>query len=189
MLHPREATLVVEREGRDKGGVFVLREKPAYQASEWFMRATQLLVRSGVDVPPDIFRHGAVGFVTIGIGAALTGLGRAPWNEVKPLLDELLACIVSYQPPGAVTPQTQAAVIKGQIAEPATFLWLYEEVSRYTWVFRCAPSSPNFERWQRWPKPPMGRLRQRRSRHRNRCQPKASDAARTPDDLPPSRSL
>jgi hypothetical protein len=124
----REATLAVERDGRDKGGVFVIREKPAYQATEWFIRATQLLVRSGTDVPPDIFRHGPVGFVTIGIGAALTGLGRAPWAEVKPLLDELLACIASYQPPGAVAPLTQLAVVKNQIAEPATFLWLYEEV-------------------------------------------------------------
>jgi hypothetical protein len=124
----RTATVVIEREGRDKGGVFTLTEKPALQATEWAIRALQLLARSGADVPPTILQMGAAGFVTLGVGTVLTGLGKAPWHEVKPLLDELLSCVTSYQPPGAVSPQSRWDVIKGQIEEPSTILQLHEEV-------------------------------------------------------------
>lgn len=124
----RSTTVAISADGRDKGGVFVLTELPAYQATEWFLRAMQLLARSGTDVPPHIMAMGAAGFVTMGIGAVLTGLGKAPWSEVKPLLDELLLAVVSYQPPGAVQPQTAWPVIRTQIEEPATYIQIYEEV-------------------------------------------------------------
>jgi hypothetical protein len=130
----RKATVVIEREGRDKGGVFVIHEMPALPATEWFLRAMQLLARSGADVPPDIFSAGPAGFVTLGIGTVLTGLGKAPWFEVKPLLDELLECVESYQPSGGTAPLTSRAIIfgqgkaAGQVQEGATVLQLYEEV-------------------------------------------------------------
>lgn len=124
----REATITLDRDNRDKGGVFVLREKPAWQASEWFMRAMLLLARSGADVPANLLQHGAAGFVTLGLGSMLTGMGKAPWGEVKPLLDELLQCVVSYQPPGAVQGIENRTTIMGQIQEISTILQMYEEV-------------------------------------------------------------
>lgn len=130
----RTASFTVEREGRDKGGVFVIQEMPALPATDWFLRAMQLLARSGADVPADIFGAGPAGFVTLGIGTVLTGLGKAPWFEVKPLLDELLTCVVSYQPPGGHSPLTGHAIIfgqgkgGGQVEDGATILQLYEEV-------------------------------------------------------------
>lgn len=124
----RTATVVIERGGRDRGGVFVLREMAAIPASEWYIRAMQILVRSGADVPPEIMSLGPAGFITIGIGTVLTGLGKAPFHEVKPLLDELLGCIVSYQPPGGHVALTRWDVIKGQIEEPSTIFQIYEEV-------------------------------------------------------------
>lgn len=124
----RTATVVIEREGRDKGGIFVLNEMPVIPATEWFVRAMQLLIRGGVDVPPHIMQLGAAGFVTIGIGSVLTGLGKAPWHEVKPLLDELLTCVASYQPPTAAVPLSRWDQIKTQIEEPSTIFQLHEEV-------------------------------------------------------------
>ena len=112
----------------------MIQEMPALPATEWFLRAMQLLARSGADVPPDIFQAGAAGFVTLGIGTVLTGLGKAPWFEVKSLLDELRSCVVSYQPPGGQAALTSAAVIfgqgnsGGQVQEASTLLQLYEEV-------------------------------------------------------------
>ena len=124
----RTATIAITRAGRDQGGVVTITEKPAYQATEWFIRAMQILVRSGADVPPDIMQQGAAGFVTMGIGTVLTGLGKAPWQEVKPLLDELLSCVTSYQPPGAAMPIIGLPIILQQIAEPSTVLQIHEEV-------------------------------------------------------------
>jgi hypothetical protein len=125
---PRQASVTITRPGRDQGGVFEITEKPAYQATEWFLRAAQLMARAGVDLPPNILLHGIEGFATMGIGALVTGLGKAPWGEVKPLLDELLACIVSYRPPGGQVALTGLPIILQQISEPATILQLHEEV-------------------------------------------------------------
>jgi hypothetical protein len=124
----RTAPVVMERDNRDKGGVFMIEEMPAFQATEWFMKAMQFLARSGTDVPSNIFAAGAEGFAVMGIGAALAGLGRVPYHEARPLLDELLTCVKSYQPPGGMVPLTDWRLIKGQIEEVPTFLQLYEEV-------------------------------------------------------------
>lgn len=130
----RKATVVIQRDGRDKGGIFVIQEMAALPATDWFLRAMQLLARSGADVPPNIFQAGAAGFVTLGIGTVLTGLGKAPWFEVKPLLDELLECVESYQPPEGQAALTSRVIIfgqgksGGQVQEGATILQLYEEV-------------------------------------------------------------
>ena len=140
----RTAAITITREGRDHGGVFVITEMPAVPATEWFIRAMQLLARSGADVPPNIFQAGAAGFAAMGIGTVLTGLGKAPWFEVKPLLDELLACVTSYQPPGAITSQTQLPVILGQIEEPATIMQIHEEVVSLHLGFSIADRLSNF---------------------------------------------
>lgn len=123
----REHYVTIEREGRDKGGTFHLREMPALSATDWFMRAMQLLARSGADVPPGLMAHGPEAFVAMGIGTVLQGLSRGAWGDVKPLMEELLGCVVSYQPPGGQVPLSGAAW-RGQVEEPATIFQLYEEV-------------------------------------------------------------
>lgn len=128
MAGRRSATVVIARAGRDQGDVFTLTERAAIPTTEWCMRAMQLLIRSGADVPPNIMSMGVAGFITIGIGTVLTGLGKAPWYDVKPLLDELLTCVTSLQKQGATVPLTNWALIAGQIEEPSTILQLYEEV-------------------------------------------------------------
>lgn len=140
----RTAAVVIERDGRDRGGVFVLQEMAAIPATDWFIRAMQILARSGADVPADIFAQGAAGFVTMGIGAVVTGLGKAPWFEVKPLLDELLTCVQSYQPPGGTVALTNWNIIAGQIEEPATVLQLHEEVISLHLGFSLAAKISNF---------------------------------------------
>lgn len=123
----RETTVAITREGRDQGKSFNIRELPAAQAEEWFSRAIMLLVRAGVDMPPNIFDHGAAGFAAIGIGTALTGLGKAPWFEVKPLLDEMMGCLVSFNAPGGASVTVHSQIV-GQIEEVATIIQLREEI-------------------------------------------------------------
>jgi hypothetical protein len=122
----REAIITISRPGRDQGKTFVLTEMPAVQAEEWFCRTIMLLARSGTEVPPDIFRHGSAAFAAIGISAALSGLGKAPWAEVKPLMDELLACVAFRTPVGSVI--TVHSQVMSQIEEVETILRLKEEV-------------------------------------------------------------
>jgi hypothetical protein len=124
----KEAIVTITRDGRDRGKVFTIREMPAAQATEWFDRAMQLIARSGIDVPPDIFEHGPAGFAVIGIGAAMSAVGRAPYSDVKPLLEELMNCVVSLRSPGTAVDITMPAAIMSQIEEVATILHLREEV-------------------------------------------------------------
>jgi len=129
----RTSTIVINQSiagnpSRDNGGIFTLKEMPAEQASDWFLRAMQFLVRSGMDVPPHIFEAGPAGFFAIGIGTALAGLAKSPFHEVKPLLDELKACVETYLPPGGTQELRQWAVISSQIQEATTIFRLYEEV-------------------------------------------------------------
>lgn len=123
----RETEVTIRREGRDKDKTFTLREMPAAQAEEWFMRAMMLLARSGAEVPSDLFQQGAMAFAAIGIGAALTGLGKAPWGEVKPLLDDMMRCVVAISSPSGV-PVTNHAQVMAQIEEVHTLIQLREEV-------------------------------------------------------------
>lgn len=124
--------------GRDNGGVFELMEMAAEPASDWFMRAMQFLVRAGIDVPPHIFAAGPAGFFAMGIGTALTGLSKAPWHEVKPLLAELLTCVRSYTPPGGEVPIVGWNLIRTQILDAATIFLLYEEVVSLSLGFSLA---------------------------------------------------
>lgn len=123
-----EAPVTITREGRDKGGVFLIREMGAIPATDWFIRAIQLLARAGAEVPPNLMAHGPEAFVSMGLGTILQGVSRGQWSEMKPLLDELLGCVVSYQPPGAVAPIGVQSQALAQIQEPATVFQLYEEV-------------------------------------------------------------
>lgn len=123
----REATIQIASDGRDKGGIFVLREMGAIPATDWFIRAVQCLGHSGIEVPAGMMNQGAEMMAAMGFGTILLAAARSHWGEMKPLLDELLGCISSYQPPGGQIPLT-GSVILGQIEEPATIFQLYEEV-------------------------------------------------------------
>lgn len=134
----RVKTVVIDREGRDKGGVFELEEMPAMPATDWLMRAGQLLARAGTNVPADIAEHGVTGFLALGMGAVASGLGNAPWGEAKPLLDQLLGCVRSYTPPGGKAALTGWGLIQQQIEEPNTIFQLYEEALSLTMGFSIA---------------------------------------------------
>lgn len=134
----RTATVTIEREGRDKGGVLVLREMPAEQAAFWIMRAGQILIRAGADIPSDIAEHDITGFIAMGVGTLLSGIGKASWAETKPLLEELRTCVVSWTPPGGQAPLSMWGAISPQIMEISTHFQIYEEALSLTVGFSVA---------------------------------------------------
>lgn len=118
--------VTISREGRDKGKTFVITEMSASAAEEWFSRAMMLLARSGAEVSPDIFNHGAAAFAAMGIAAAVTGLGKAPFGEVKVLLHEMFGCVAFKGPNGMLI--SERTMVDSQIEEVSTRLQLREEV-------------------------------------------------------------
>lgn len=84
-------TVVIEDDpnNRDSGKIFVLKEMPAAQAERWATRALQALARSNLDVPANIGQGGWAGIAVLGF----TMLAHASFDELKPLLDEMWACV------------------------------------------------------------------------------------------------
>lgn len=124
----REAAITITAPGRDQGKVYHIRELNAVPAEEWFTRAMQLLVRAGVEVPANILQEGAMGFVTMGIGACLTGLGKAPYGEFRALMDDMMVCLVGYQEKASAIKIENIQVILDQTEEVATLIKLREEI-------------------------------------------------------------
>lgn len=124
----REAAITITTPGRDLGKIYHIRELYAVPAEEWFARAMQMLLRAGVDVPPNILEQGAMGFVTMGIGACLTGLGKAPFDDTKLLMDQMMTCLVGYQEKAGSARIENINVILDQTEEVSTLIRLREEI-------------------------------------------------------------
>lgn len=79
----------ITAEGRDKGKRFYLTEMPPIQAEKWAARALLALTSSGVDIPENIAGAGLAGVAALGFQA----LGRANFQAIEPLMDEMLQCV------------------------------------------------------------------------------------------------
>jgi hypothetical protein len=132
----KEATVIIEADGRDKGKIFRLREMPAQQAEAWGGRLLMTLANHGVDVPPNFFDMTMAGIAVMGVYA----LTRVPWDEAKPLLDEMMRC-VKIQPgpnPAVVRDIVERGDDGDDIEEVATRLQLKDEVLRLHLGFSLA---------------------------------------------------
>lgn len=107
---------------RDAGKRYHITEMPAAQAEEWGMRALLALAKSGVDLPEDFMQMGLAGMAVVGV-QALSGL---QFNDAKPLLDEMLACVQAQ--PDARHPEVRRPLVEDDIEEVRTRLWLRQQV-------------------------------------------------------------
>jgi hypothetical protein len=78
---------------RDIGKVFVICEMDAWQAEEWAERALEALADK-TEIPASIREAGMLGIYIIGFRA----IASSPWALKKPLLDEMFATCLSFQP-------------------------------------------------------------------------------------------
>jgi hypothetical protein len=117
----REAVVVIDAEGRDKGKIFRLTELPAEQGEEWATRLLLALGKSGVEVPEGVFSMGMAGLAAVGIRA----MGGLPWEVAKPLMQEMMACVQIQPGPDA---RIVRRMIPDDIEEVATRLRLRDEV-------------------------------------------------------------
>lgn len=85
----REAVVVIDAEGRDKGKIFHLREMSASRAEAWAARLLICFARSNTDVPEEVLEAGMAGVAAM----MVRGIGGLSWAEAKPLLDEMMMCV------------------------------------------------------------------------------------------------
>jgi hypothetical protein len=117
----RIVTVTITAEGRDKGKQFILREMSAEDAEAWGTRALLAIVRGGgPNVSEETVSMGLAGLAVLGIGS----LGAVQYDELKPLLKEMMGCVTVQTPSGV------ERVMNGQddIEEIATLLQLRKEL-------------------------------------------------------------
>jgi hypothetical protein len=114
------AEYTVTAEGRDKGKTFVITEMPASQGEDWAVRALGAMAKSGTEIPPEFMGMGWSVIAIVGLKAILS----ADYAAVKPLLDEMMAC-VQIRTPAAVR-----ALVETDIEDIQTRAILRDEVFR-----------------------------------------------------------
>lgn len=117
----REATVVIDAEGRDKGKIFRLIELPAEQGEEWATRVLLALGKAGSLVPEGIFNMGMHGIAAVGLRAML----QLPWEVAKPLMQEMMTCVQIQPGPDS---KIVRRLIPDDIEEVSTRMRLRDEV-------------------------------------------------------------
>jgi len=118
----KEKTVTITAAGRDAGKVFHITEMSAVAAEAWGTRALLALARSGVDLPDNIAEMGLAGIAVVGVKA----LGGLNYEDAKPLLAEMLACVQAVPDPSRG--MVRRALIDDDTEEVATLLQLRQEV-------------------------------------------------------------
>lgn len=89
--------ITISEENRDKGKSFRITEMPALQLDDWSMRALFMLARAGASIPEEMLSGGAASLATMQ-GLGLQAILFIPYEQAKPLLAELLACVRIKEP-------------------------------------------------------------------------------------------
>ena len=117
--HSKEIT--IDRKGRDYGKKFVITPLSAWAAEELAGKALFAMMNAGMNIPDNLLDSGLSGLAALGIRA----MSRIPYEQAKPLLDELLTCVKvksSEKVTRALLPEDS------EIQEVATLLTLRKEV-------------------------------------------------------------
>ncbi len=127
-------TITIDADNRDKGKTFLLLEKPAMQTEKWGARAVSALSRHGIMLEDEFLNAGAAAVFAAGVES----LKRLPFEELDPLMDEMLSCITFVPDAKNVNPDTGRPMSRplvlgddktdGDIAEVGTLLKLRGEV-------------------------------------------------------------
>lgn len=124
----REKTITISTEGRDKGKVYEVREMGAIPAEEWAMKAFLAMIRGGAQIPEEIVKLGIAGLASMRVEDILLAMATGVnYSEVKPLMDQMLACI-TYKPSPEVSRIYRPGVDDIDIEEISTLLTLRKEV-------------------------------------------------------------
>lgn len=118
----KEKVIQIDKQGRDFGKSFFIREMGARRVERWAIRAFLALAKSGAVLPDDVKNTGVAGIAQLG----LTAFTKVNFDDAEPLLDEMLECVEMM--PDTHRPQVKRSLVEGDIEELSTLLKLRTEV-------------------------------------------------------------
>lgn len=119
----RHTKYVTADTGRDNGKLFLLTEMPCYSGMKWGAKAVLALVNAGVSLPDGSGNLGFAGLIGVAFKELRNGI---KWEDLEPLLDELMECVKIV--PNPDNKEVTRQLIASDIEEIATMLKLQSEV-------------------------------------------------------------
>jgi hypothetical protein len=116
----RTDKVLIEREGRDRGKLFIITEMPAMQAEYWAGRLLTMFAAGNSQVPSGFFQ---MGFEGAAAWIAVHGIGGIDWSVCKPLLDEMMNCVTVQPDPSR---NVTRPLVQDDIEELSTLMTLRE---------------------------------------------------------------
>lgn len=120
MARRTKVVTIDSEKSRDHGKTFLITEMSADAAEWWAIRVTQGIVGSNPDADFDIFSGSLPKLANF----AFIGLAKIPADQLKPLMDEMKACVSVLLPDG----KTSRALLQGDVEDIMTWLELRKEV-------------------------------------------------------------
>ena len=120
MARRTKVVTIDSEKSRDHGKTFLITEMSADAAEWWAIRVTQGIVGSNPDADFDIFSGSLPRLANF----AFVGLAKIPADQLKPLMDEMKACVSVLLPDG----KTGRALLPGDVEDIMTWLELRKEV-------------------------------------------------------------
>ena len=114
-------TIVLQEDGRELQ--FMIKQMSASQLEAWLIRAILLLSKSGAEVPEGTDLQAAGAYLA---KRGLSALGDVNYEQVKPLLDDLLACCHHVTGANSTT-QLSPTVVDSIIGDVKTLFTLRKE--------------------------------------------------------------
>lgn len=120
MARRTKVVTIDSEKSRDHGKTFLITEMSADAAEWWAIRVTQGIVGSNPDADFDVFSGSLPRLASF----AFVGLAKIPADQLKPLMDEMKACVSVMLPDG----KTSRALLQGDVEDIMTWLELRKEV-------------------------------------------------------------
>jgi hypothetical protein len=120
MARRTKVVTIDSEKSRDHGKTFLITEMSADAAEWWAIRVTQGIVGSNPDADFDIFSGSLPRLANF----AFVGLAKIPADQLKPLMDEMKACVSVMLSDG----KTSRALLAGDVEDIMTWLELRKEV-------------------------------------------------------------
>jgi len=120
--------------GADENKMFLISKMPAFKQEKFAYRALMALARSGVEIPEGMTSN-TEKLAAIG----LTALLKADFNDIEPLLDEMLQYVKII--PNQANPKIQRDLREEDIEDVRTIMALRKEIFAHNVDFLMAASS------------------------------------------------
>ena len=121
-------TFIAEH-GDDSGKNFVIEKMPVMKAEKWAAKALLAIMHGNPEIPQDIADSGIIGLMQLGLG----GLMKCRWEDVEPLLDEMLEYVKIIPDPSK--PLVSRKVREEDFQDIRTLISLRKEIWGYNTSF------------------------------------------------------